>query len=437
MRYEYFGVPNEVNKRGIVFDPLSCPGGYCPAGTSFFKGDFNNFSPRVSLAWQPTSRMVVRSGYGIYYGDGQVGDLTAPVDNLSGRALLTASSFPGLAFPIPQQQLNSNFNLNAPRGLDRNRVTPYTQDWGLSVQEAVTTNTVVTLGYLGTKGTKQFTRTYLNTIDQATGTRPFPNLSIIDYKTTASNTNFHGFQASLQRNLSSSLIASANYLYSHSIDDGPVGGGEATYPQNVLCRACERASSSQDVRQYLSSDLIYQLPWGKGRRFLNNSGLAARVFGGWQWMNVFSARTGLPVNISISRSASVLPDRNTLSPQRPNVVPNQNVVPVNQTVNGWINLGAFATPAPGTFGNAGRNLVRGPDLWQWDTAISKSVPIFENLNLVLGAGGFSILNRSRYGLPNSNFSSPATFGQITTTVNSSGVGTGTPRELQLALRVEF
>ncbi len=431
VRYEYFGVPGEVNGRGIVFAPLSCPGGYCPPGTSFYKGDFNNFSPRVSLAWSPTIRLVVRTGYGIFYGDGQVGDLTAPLDNLAGRALLTSGSF-----PIPSSVLSSNFSLNAPRALDRNRVIPYTQDWGLSVQQAITDKTVLTVGYLGSKGTKQFTRTYLNDFDPITHTRPYPQFSLIDYKSTNGNSTFNSLQATLQRNLSSSLIGTANYLYSHAINDGGTGGGEATYPENVHCRACERASSDFDVRSFLSASLIYQLPFGKGHQYLNGNGMAARVLGGWQWMNVFTARTGLPANVTLSRPTLSIPDRNSTSPQRPNVVPGLSLTPANQTVNNWVNFAAFATPAPGTFGNAGRNLIYGPDFWQYDTALSKSVPVFERLNLVFRAEAFNILNRAQYGQPNTNLSA-ANPGQITSVVNATGVGTGTPRQLQFALRLEF
>lgn len=438
-RYEYFGVPHEVKNRGIVFDPLSCPGGYCPAGSSFYEPDYNNLSPRVSLAWNPAglSRTVIRAGYGIYYGDGQIGDLNAPADNLSGRALLTSKSFPSLSFPIAPALLAGNFSLNNPRGLDRHRRTPYTQDWGLSVQQALSSKTVATLGYLGTKGTHQFTRTYLNTADPVTGLVAYPSLSIIDYKTTSSNSTFHGLQASVQRNLSSSVIASLNYLYSHSINDGSTGGGETTAAQNVRCRACERASSDQDVRSYLSGNFIYQLPFGKGRAFLNGSGFASRVLGGWQWMNVFTARSGLPVNVSIVRTAAAVPDGNTLSTQRPNVVSGSSIVPATQTVNSYVSAAAFATPAAKTFGNAGRNLARGPDLWQLDTALSKSVPIIERMNLVFRAEAFNLFNRAQFGTPNSNLSSLVNFGQITTTVNPTGIGTGTPRELQLALRLEF
>ena len=330
LRYEYFGVPHEVAGRGIVFDPLSCPGGYCPSGSAFYLPDYNNFSPRVSLAWTPAGpdgKTVIRAGYGIYYGDGQLGDLNAPVDNVAGRVLLTAANYPTLSYPVAPSILASGSFSSNPRGIDRHRRTPYTQNWSLSVQRALTSKTIITAGYIGNKGTDQFTRTYLNTADPLTHQVAYPQFGIIDYKATHSNSTFEGAQLSLQRNLSSSLVASANYLWSHSINDGPTGGGEADYPQNVRCRACDKASSNQDIRHYLSANLTYQLPFGRGRRFLNSNGFASAILGGWQWSNILYARSGRPVNVTISRSAGAIPDNNTSSTQRPNVVFGANVVP--------------------------------------------------------------------------------------------------------------
>ena len=440
VRYEYFGVPYEVNGRGLVFDPLSCPGGYCPQGSSFYKPDYNNFSPRVSLAWAPATfgnRTVIRTGYGIFYGDGQLGDLTAPLDNLAGRALVTAKQVPGLAYPVDPSYSTNEFAPSSPRSLDRNRRTPYTEEWTLSVQQALTAKTVMTVGYLGEPGAKQFTRTYLNTPDPVTHAVAYPQFGLIDYKTTASNNNFNALQVQVQRNLSGSLQAGVNYMWSHAINDGSTGGGETDYPQNVRCRACERGSSDFDIRHYLSSNLIYQLPFGKGHGFLKGSGFASAILGGWEWANILTARSGLPLNVTIARTASVLPDGNTSSPQRPNVVTGQSVIPANQSIGNFINSAAFSTPAPGTFGDAGRDLLRGPDQWQLDSALIKDIPWTERMRLSFRAEAFNIFNHPQYGLPNANFSNLASFGQITTEANATGIGTGTPRNLKFALRLQF
>ncbi len=440
VRYEYFGVPSEVNGRGIVFDPFSCPSGYCPQGSSFYRPDYNNVAPRVSLAWAPEAfhnRTVVRTGYGIYYGDGQLGDLTAPLDNLAGRALLTAKAYPGLTYPVDPTLASTAFSFPSPRSLDRSRVTPYTEEWTLSVQQALTPKTILTVGYLGESGAHQFTRTYLNTLDPVTHVAPYPQFGLIDYKTTSSNNNFNALQVGLQRNLSSSIEASVNYMWSHAINDGSTGGGETDYPQNVNCRACERASSDFDLRHYLSSNLIYQLPFGRGRRFLNGSGVASAILGNWEWANIFTARSGLPVNITISRTGSVVPDGNTSSPQRPDVVPGSSITPSSQSITDFINPNAFSVPAAGTFGSAGRNLARGPAAWQLDTALVKNIPLTERFRIAFRAEAFNVFNHPQFGTPSGNFSNTASFGQITSELNATGIGTGTPRVLEFALRFEF
>ncbi len=440
LRYEYYAVSTEVAGRGIVFDPLSCPGGYCPKGTSFYKPDYNNFAPRVSLAWTPaglSNKTVLRTGYGMFYGEGQLGDLTAPLDNLAGRALLTAAAYPGLSYPVNSGLATTGFSFPSPRSLDRNRVTPYTEEWTFSVQQALTNTTVLTVGYLGESGAHQFTRTYLNTLNPVTHLAPYPQFGLIDYKSTWSNNNFNALQVGLQRNLTGALQVTANYMWSHAINDGSTGGGETDYPQNVNCRACERGSSDFDIRNYLSSNLIYQLPFGHGRRFLNGSGFVSAVFGGWEWANIFTARSGLPVNITLSRPGSAIPGGNTSSPQRPNLTPGVSITPANQSISDFINIDAFATPAPGTFGNAGRNLARGPDAWQLNTALVKNVPLTERMHLVFRAEAFNVFNHPQFGVPSGNFSSKPSFGQITSELNPTGIGTGTPRELEFALRLEF
>ncbi len=296
----------------------------------------------------------------------------------------------------------------------------------------------MTLGYIGNKGTDQFTRTYLNTKDPATGQVAYPQFGIIDYKSTHSNSTFEGAQVSLQRNLSSNLVSTANYLWSHSINDGSTGAGEADYPQNVRCRACEKASSDQDIRNYFSGSISYQLPVGPGRRFLNGPGIASAILGGRRWSNILYARTGRPVNITVSRPGQAMPDGNTTSPQRPDLVPGANLVPVNQSAADYITPAAFAIPAAGTFGNAGRNLARGPSQWQIDTALERQIPVFERLKLLLRGEAFNVLNHPQYSTPIGLYArGSASFGVINAEANATGIGTGTPRVLQFALRLEF
>jgi hypothetical protein len=230
-------------------------------------------------------------------------------------------------------------------------------------------------------------------------------------------------------------------MWSHAINDDSTGGGETDYPEINFCRTCDIASSDADIRHVFSANSIYRLPFGRGRAYLNQSPVASAILGGWELSSTATARSGTPVNITITRAPSVVPDglsiENGSSFQRPNYVTGMSLIPVNQSVNNWINAAAFTIPAAETWGNAGRNLVRGPDFWQIDAALSRDFRITERFVAALRIEGFNMLNRAQYGNPNGNFSS-ASFGQITTTVNgSSPTGSGTPREFQVAFRLRF
>ena len=173
----------------------------------------------------------------------------------------------------------------------------------------------------------------------------------------------------------------------------------------------------------------------------SQSGIADALAGGWECSATGTARSGLPVNVTLTRPASAVPDglslENGSSFQRPNYVSGASLIPANQNVNNWINAAAFTTPANGAWGNAGRNLVRGPDFWQADVSLARDFRLTERFILAFRADGFNIFNRAQYASPNGNFSS-ASFGRITTTVNgSSPTGSGTPRDFQFSLRLRF
>jgi hypothetical protein len=153
------------------------------------------------------------------------------------------------------------------------------------------------------------------------------------------------------------------------------------------------------------------------------------------------ARTGFPVNV-LMPSSYIAPDGNS-GTQRPDLVPGISLTPPGgRTVAKWINPAAFAAPA-GEFGNAPRNLVRGPGTWQIDMGASKDISLRENLALEFRAEFYNIFNHAQLGQPQSTFnlSNTTGFGSIINTVNTvspvTPVGSGTPREMQFALRLEF
>jgi Carboxypeptidase regulatory-like domain/TonB dependent receptor len=433
LRYEYFSQFHEVNGHAVVFDPKSCAGGFCPPGSDFYFADPYDFAPRVSVAWSPQAlhgKTVVRSGYGIYYGEAQLGDLNAPVNNIALRLALTSAGTPGLSFPV-DSYLATTTNSLTPRGLDRHRKNQNVQSWGLSVQQEILSETVFEAGYLGTKGTHLFTRSDVNGVNPITGLRPFPALGLVDYKTSDSNSTFHALQLQLRRNFHHGFLVTANYQWSHSINDGSVGGGEALAPENINCRACDRGSSDQDVRQYFASSAVWQIPYAHQLH-----GFAGKVFDGWELSGIGTARSGRPVNILVTRKAGDLPDQNNAN-QRPDYVYGAAHIPPQQGPGNWLNPAAYAVPAKGTWGNLGKNTARGPSLWQVDPALTRRIRLTERFRLDFRAEFFNVFNRAQYGDPVASISNPVQFGKIVAPVNTGSTGSGTPRQIQLMLRLNY
>jgi hypothetical protein len=184
--------------------------------------------------------------------------------------------------------------------------------------------------------------------------------------------------------------------------------------------------------------VVYELPFGVGKPFLIRRGLLRSVFGSWQVATILGAHSGFPINVTIDRSATVVPDGNT-SNQRPDTVSGVPLSPPGgATPSEWINPAAFAIPAPGRFGNLRRDVAKGPGLWQLDIGLSKRIALTEDWRLQFRAEAFNVLNRAQYGAPQSDFSAgPGQFGVITQPVNTTPIGSGTQRQIQLALRLEF
>jgi hypothetical protein len=143
------------------------------------------------------------------------------------------------------------------------------------------------------------------------------------------------------------------------------------------------------------------------------------------------------VNIVLTRAASVVPGGYNLT-QRPDLIPGVSLTPPGgQTPAHWFNPAAFSIPAPGTWGSAGRNLGRGPALYQIDASLSRHIMLTERLRIELRAEAFNIVNRVQYADPTGDFTVPAQFGIIQSTINTTPVGTGTPRQIQFATRLVF
>jgi Carboxypeptidase regulatory-like domain/TonB dependent receptor len=429
VRYNIFNALHAVNNNDDPFDFGTC-GGFCPRNYSFFNPRYDDVDPRVGLAWSH-GNTVLRAGGGIYHTDGQLDDQDLPISNTvdaysfsSTNPLYTGLSYPLAPFLTYAQA--GGLGVVSPRDLDRNRKDDYVSAWTAAVQQKLPFNLVGTVTYMGNKGTDVLTTTYVNLAQGPQNLVPYPAFGAVSWRGDVGNSTFEGLQGSIRRVLSNGFLLSANYMWSHSINDDSIGGGESDTPQDSFCRACDKASSDDDIRQTFNVSAVYSLP------FKN------RIWGNWELSAIGTAQTGLPVNITVDRSNSAVPGFFSISgEERPNYISGVSLTPVGgSNPNDWINLAAFAVPANQTFGNLGRNVFSAPGISQLDMGLSKFVNITEKLNLRFRADLFNVFNRAQYGAPNADISA-SNFGTITSTISNYATGRGTPRELQLSAKIVF
>jgi hypothetical protein len=456
LRYNYFSPFIEVHNSENPFDIADC-GGYCGFGAEFYHPNYRSFDPRLSVAYAPEifkGKTVLRAGYGSYHGEVQLGDEDSPVVNNEPSTLLTSGiqsngTSVQYSYPVPPALTPSTGLALTPRSMARNHPDSYVEQWTASVQQALPGQTVFTATYLGSHGVHLFRRSYTNLINPATSTRPLPQYpSEIDTKYNEGASSFHAIVASVNRRFHNGLFLGGNYMYSHALNDGSVGAGDGDAAQNVACFSCDYASSDFDARHSGTFSAVYDLPFGRGRRYLNSNTAVDLLAGGWSVNTLLGARAGLPVNVTLSRSSTELQDGNNVD-QRPNRVPGVPLYLGGRGISHWINHDAFALPDVGAWGSADRNLLTGPPLWQDDSAVEKNFRITERNHVIFRAEAFNIFNRAQYGQPSASLSVtkvnnvrtlnvPASFGTITSTVNSGGlVGTGTPRVLEFSLRISY
>jgi hypothetical protein len=439
VRYNFFNALHAIGDDDVPFDFGTC-GGYCPRTDSFFHPRYDDIDPRLAIAWAHGDT-VLRAGGGIYHTDGQEDDQNLPISNTVDRYSFSNTSFPTLSFPLTpflQYAEAGGLGVVSPRDLDRNRKDDYVAAWTASVQRKLPFNILGTASYLGNKGTDVLTTTYTNLVNPQTGVAPYPAFGPVSWRGDVGNSTFHALQLNARKAFQNGFLFSANYMWSHSINDGSIGGGESDTPQDSFCRSCDKASSDDDVRQVFNLSAVYRLPFGAGRRYLSNPGVVRTILGGWSLSTIASTQTGLPFNITVDRSNGSVPGDYAISgEERPNYVYGVALTPPHgSTPAEWVNPAAFSVPASGTFGNLGRNAFRARSISDVDLALVKDVSLSERTSIRFRADAFNVLNRAQYGAPNADLSQ-TTFGVITTTISSYATGRGTPREFQLSAKITF
>jgi hypothetical protein len=442
-RYTYQGVLHDSNNSITNFIPGL---GFVTPGKNgagpLYPEDKNNLAPRFGFAYTPFAdgKTVVRGGYGIYYDVPSLNFFTANTGFKNGGAA-GVNANPGGANPVYTLSVKNLifspgtpiFGGTAPTppfgvfAVSPNFRTPYFQNFNLNIQRQLSQATILQVGYVGGLGRKLATILDIN--QPVAGVRPYaiqyPTLGAINQAQTIANSEYNALQVSLRQRLWKGLSANLNYTYGHSIDDGSVTRN--TLPTNSYNLRNDRGSSTFDIRHAVTSFVTYEVP-----QFAKS---APRLTKGWQINSLFTFATGQPINIVAGTNVSGTGE----NLDRIDLIGNPfaNVPTATAPAIQYLNKAAFATPAAGTFGNLGRDVLYGPGVGTVDFSVFKKTHITERISTELRVEIFNLFNRANYANPSGTFSS-SSFGQITSTLNNGGapgLGFAEPRNTQLALKV--
>jgi trimeric autotransporter adhesin len=430
LRYEYFSPFAEKYGRMANLDIApgfsavtvvlpNQPGVY--SGTysnALIDPDHNNFAPRLALAWKlpwdTKHSTLLRAGYGIYYNQQAYIQLAQQLAqqppfaisnavNTSTENVLTLQR--GFLDTTPQSVTNTF-------AVSRGYRTPYAGTWNLTLEHDFSGGFFVEVGYLGTKGTRLDVRTTPNQtapgssqiINEAT---QVANASGFLFDDSIGNSIFHALQVRAVRRFSRSLSFNVFYQFAKSIDDSSTFGGAGnTSAQNWLDISAERGLSSFDVRHQLQGTFVLSSPYGAPFSTLPDDTKVGKLLKSWQLTGSVTAQTGNPLTARVLGSGTQLAQTGGTGSNRADSTGEPIILD-----DGFFNLGAFSVPASGTFGNAGRNTIPGPDLVSVNLAVSRSFNLSERrrlefrfeannvLNHVNYTSFYTVVNAVNYGLP--------------------------------------
>ena len=471
VRYDYATWPYEGADRLTNLN-LDTKLRFTPANSTVGRGlvnpDKNNFAPRLGIAYQLTDNTVVRTGYGRFFmlfeRAGSEDQLSLNLPWLVNNSV-TAANNNSTANNI---RLATGFNLSLnPAAVDPTLVrlravnpeaqNPSVDQWNFGIQHLLPGDMVVTLDYVGTKGTHLSTLSNLNQpLFNANGTimnavingtlqpvLPYPLLGPIEFRDNGGNSNYHGGEVTLEKRFSRGLSFRGAYTFSKSIDESQehlASGGTGSFTQNARNRGERRGPSDFDVRHRFVGSYIYELPFGPGRSHVNQGALA-HIIGGWRISGLANIRSGRPFTLRAGGNDGTLggPRGGGLVSAFADCLRDGSLSGSERTIDRWFDRTAYAVPTAlnpttGTvqprLGNCGRNTLRGPGIVNFDIAVARTFNLWsETRNLEFRWEMFNMFNTPQFGLPERNISSAAA-GVITSLA-------GDPRVMQFALKFHF
>ena len=445
LRYDYTTPISEAHNRQSNFDfatgQLIVAGvnGASPGLTTMDKDDF---APRAGLAWSPAFRKgktVIRAGYGRFfsYQEIRTGDPLQLGYNLPfffEPSFVSDGITPVLTVSGGFPSLNlSQAKFAGVTSVDSRLHAPVNDEWNFNIQNQLPGNILFEVAYVGAKSTHLQVLVDHNQ-DPTPGPgsvqsrRPYPQYGPFTSIEDHGNSTYESLQLKAEKRLSHGLMFLSAFTYGKSINDQPEICCNGPWPQNSYNLKSEKGLSDFDNRFRWVSSFDYELPVGKGRRFLNSSRPADLVLGGWHVGGILTFRSGFPFSPLMGYDPSNTGSNGLLRTDR---IANGNLPASQRSPNLWFDINAFPLPTGYTFGNAGKNILVGPGEKTGDISIRKMFNLTERFNLEFRAEAFNAFNHAVFTQPDSNISDgPGATGVITSTVIPQ-------RQLQFALKLHF
>jgi hypothetical protein len=427
--------------------------------------DYRDWAPRLGFAYSFTQKTVFRGGYGISYVHlnrlGSADELgingpqvvTGTINQsipaggmVPATFLTTANAYPStLANPASFNPINANVAY-----LPRDTRWPYVQTWFASLQRELVKNWTLELSYTGSHSVRvpilsDYNEALPNLPGQTLGTqarRPNQSFGAITWVDPAGQTGYNGFSARIEHRFATGLYFLNSFTWSKALGNTEQAlenftGQTVATVQNIRDLANERGPTSYDVTLMNVTSMVYQLPFGKGRKFGSSwNPVLDAIAGGWEVNNINTANSGLPLDVyytptSANDATGRLAEWRGVATQRPNLVGDPTRASGASMITQYFNKAAFAIPAASApFGNVGRNSFRGPNFWQWDMGVNKNfrIPAREGMALQFRSEFFNLLNHTNFGPPTTDITN-AGFGTITSAFPA--------RQIQFALKLMF
>jgi hypothetical protein len=453
LRWDYFGPYYEEQNRFANFDPrtgtrlvpessrsivqnvLGIPGGNLPAGWKYVPLDqvlphrnLANFAPRFGFAYSPIKRMVLRGGAGIFYAattandfnnSGTEGnpfffDFTQTGDNAN--PIVVHQGFPasGVAAALAQPTFAAYYG-------PLRRHDPYTEKWSFNIQTLATRTTAVEIGYTGQNGKAFPTLVPGNQPTPAAGAiqarRPYPNVGSYWQYVPVNNSHYEALEVSVKQREFHGLSAQVAFTWSKAL--GYTNGTGTTMDDSYNLHY-DWGVQGYDLPRKLVTSFIYRVPVPKGWYKP-----ARATLGGWELSSLWNYRDGYPFTVGVSGPTL----NNGAGTNRANLLRDPNLASDVRNINKWFDTSAFSAPPNYVWGNQGKDMLRGPALFQTDVALQKKIRVAESKRLVLRGEASNLMNRVQLGTPIATYGASG-FGAI----RSLAAG---PRNLQVAMRVEF